>query len=121
MEILLSATAFLIAMTSLWFASHALRKMDTQFTEFIENNIKGVKNEVAMLNQAVASLTSRLLKIEKDRTLHDKQEEILKKIEAIKGTINELQQTAQRSASRLRRPPSAAKSESTEAKDDPVT
>ena len=56
MEILLSVTAFMIALTSVWYASHAMRKMDQQFNDFLSTNLKPLRQELGKQGGQIKAL-----------------------------------------------------------------
>lgn len=100
MEYLLSGTAFLIALTAVWLASNSTKSMTAHFNTFIENHIKGLKQELGTTNEDLKALTFRVADIEKDKTIEDEQRDMVDKIESLQkqleGLNNRLPQGPQR-------------------------
>ena len=93
MEILLSATALAISLTAVWFASSSMKKMDIHFNEFIETNIKTLRNDLGGQDKALQALTTRVLRIEKDSATKEELKSILNKIELLQKDAEEMQDT----------------------------
>ncbi len=110
MAILLSVTAFMIALTAVWFSSHSMRKMDSHFNEFLKSNINVVRVEIANTAKALEKLMHRVSKIETNKTEENAIREIVKKLEALQSDILKIEDKLPKGPKR-QKPPGPAHAE----------
>jgi|GEM_PF-3549703 len=90
MEYLLSGTAFLMALASVWFVSHSSKNLNAYFNEFLEINIKSLRQELGTAKKEIKDLSYRIIDIQNDRSHKDEQKELLAKIESLQIEVETL-------------------------------